>query len=364
MCAMYRWHPGPSGHLLLADMLFMHYSEVFLSAIGRLEGTTPGVTGAELRQKSTASKTDLRTSLGGLMGVGGATEGVAATEGRDGESDGDGGAGGSNGGDYMGGGRGSILPPPAWCAGSSFCEASGNYRCANTYFPLAGKEGSRLLEMVSERTPPVLNLNRKMYMVAPTEGHWAVTLNENAPNLLAYLELTPPQGMHHPIDMKWVLVGDAKSGPIEFEFETLGVPPGRRMEGVEEEGEEKEKGGGEQQEEEGYGGIIINTDNNNTGSGDRVAEEKKKAALLRDFRRVVVCSPDFIDRVTLTDAEGVRYNIDGVEAPVVHLDHFGMKTDACVALDSEIGAGRHTLTVEPLKSGKPYLAISHVVYPA
>ncbi|CAM9497950.1 unnamed protein product, partial [Laminaria digitata] len=104
----------------------------------------------------------------------------------------------------MGAGRGSILPPPAWCAGSSFCEAAGNYRCANTFFPLAGKEGSRLLDMVSERTPAVLNFDRKEHMVKPTEGHWAVTLNENAPNLLAYLEMTPPEGMHHPIDMKWV----------------------------------------------------------------------------------------------------------------------------------------------------------------
>ncbi|CAM9497882.1 unnamed protein product, partial [Laminaria digitata] len=65
-----RWHPGPSGHLLLADMLFMHYAEVFLSALGRLEDVAPGVTGAELREKDTDSRTDLETSLGGLTSVG------------------------------------------------------------------------------------------------------------------------------------------------------------------------------------------------------------------------------------------------------------------------------------------------------
>ena len=65
----------------------MHYAEVFLSALGRLEVVAPGVTGAELREKDSASRTDLGTSLGGLTSVGGATEGVGAAGGYDGERD-------------------------------------------------------------------------------------------------------------------------------------------------------------------------------------------------------------------------------------------------------------------------------------
>lgn len=344
--AMYRWHAGPSGHLLVADMLFMHYAEVFLSAMSRLEGVAPGVTGAELREKGSASRTDLRTSLGGLMGVGGAAEGVVATGGgHDGK--GDEGGGGGGGGGYMGAGRGSILPPPAWCAGSNFCEASGNYRCATTFFPLAGKAGSRLLDMVSpEGARRVLNLDREEYMVAPAEGHWAVTLNEEAANLLAYLKLTPPKGTHHPIDMKWVLVGDAKSGPIEFEFETIGVPVGAA----------REEGG------EGGAGIAAETERN--GDGTAVADVPGVASTGEDSR-VVVCRPDFIDRVDLNDEAGVRYSVDGVEtSPVGLVNQYGLHQGSCVLLAAEIGAGRHTLSVEPLKQGKPFVAISHVLYPA
>lgn len=47
----FSWHPGPVSHELVADMLFMHYGKVFLSAIDRLEEAAPGLTAAQLRQK-------------------------------------------------------------------------------------------------------------------------------------------------------------------------------------------------------------------------------------------------------------------------------------------------------------------------
>lgn len=64
-------------------------------------------------------------------------------------------------------------------------------RCANTYYPLGGNQGSRLLDMIvasedgervesdgSHKHPHLVNGHMKNLLVAPTEGRWAVTLNE------------------------------------------------------------------------------------------------------------------------------------------------------------------------------------------
>ena len=80
---------------------------------------------------------------------------------------------------------------------------------------------------------------------------------------------------------------------------------------------------------------------------------------------MVVCRPDFIDRVKLNDKAGVRYSVDGVEtSPVGLVSEHGLHEGSCVLLAAEIGPGRHTLAVEPLKKGKPFVAISHILYPA
>lgn len=194
------WHAGPTGHLLVSDMIFMHYAKVFLTAIERLDAERPGITAAGLQHLDALSrggKNSLRESLG-LGEVG--DDGSGGDRGSN--SGGDGGGSG-NAAAYMGGGRGAILPPPAWCKGWRFCEWAGNYRCADTYFPLAGKEGSRLVDMISERTPAVLNRNRSEHFVDPSGGRWVVTLNEEAESIKEYLAVPPPEGFHHPIDMKW-----------------------------------------------------------------------------------------------------------------------------------------------------------------
>lgn len=319
------WHPSPTGHLLLADMLFMHYAKVFLGAVDRLQDVAPGTTATQLREMNSLSRKSLRSSLG--LGDG---KSVAR---RIGDGAGDEGSGGSD--VYMGGGRGSILPRPVWCIGWRFCEGAGSYRCANTYFPLAGKEGSRLVDMVSERTPAILNRNHEQYLTQPSEGHWTITLNEESQNFLRYLKSTPPKGMHLPIDMKWVLIGDKQSGPIEFEFETIGAPLGRA--GAMHPGK-----------------MPTNTDGT-------MAEQIMPRF---DDLRVAVCRPDFIDHIKLTDATGVKFSVDGVEASVVELAHDGLHSGSCVLLDAEVGAGRHILTVEPLLNGAPFVAVSHVLYPA
>lgn len=198
------WHAGPTGHLLLGDMLFMHYAVVFLSALERLNVVHPGITAAGLRQHKTLferSGKSLRESLG--VGVTNAAanhdqESTAIGNDKSDESDRN-----SSATAYMGGGRGDILPPPAWCKGWRFCDWAGSYRCANTYFPLAGRDGSRLVDMVSERTPAVLNRDHSETFVEPSPGRWAVTLNEEADSIKAYLKMPPPDGFHHPIDMKW-----------------------------------------------------------------------------------------------------------------------------------------------------------------
>lgn len=193
------WHAGPTGHLLVSDMLFMHYAEVFLSALERLDAVRPGITAAGLQHQdalSTGGRSSLRESLGlGEVDDNGSGSGSGSN------SSGSGGSGSAAA--YMGGGRGAILPPPAWCKGWRFCDWAGNYRCADTYFPLAGKEGSRLLDMVSERTPAVLNRNHSEHFVEPAIGRWVVTLNEEARSIKDYLLVPPPEGFHHPIDMKW-----------------------------------------------------------------------------------------------------------------------------------------------------------------
>lgn len=117
-----------------------------------------------------------------------------------------------------------------------------------------------------------------------------------------------PEGFHKPIDAKWVLVGDKSSGPIEFEFVTAGA---------------------------------------------EAADS-----------RVVVCRPDFIARVEFEDPGGVRFSIDGVVTSVVPAESDGISTKSCSVLTAGIAPGRHRLTVEPLRRGEPFVAISHVIYPA
>lgn len=348
-------------------MLFMHYAEVFLGAMNRLDGAAPGVTASQLRglddfdadNSSAAAATASASSGGGesleipsmrsrkllrdTLGLG-----VGAVYDDDKDDDDS---------VYMGGGRGNILPPPAWCADERLCMGAGNYRCSTTYFPLAGGErGSRLVTMVVESeegatTTPVRNLDHSEYFMEPSVGRWAVTLNEEAPNLKEYLDIVPPAGFHHPIDMKWCLVGDQASGPIEFEFETVGIPPGRQ----------EEEGGGEEGVEEGR--RVDGKEDHDRSR--RAMTEQQQVNWVPQGMRVVVCKPDFIEHAELTDSTQVRFRVDGVEAPAEELLQGHMHEGSCVVLLADVvGAGRHRLTVEPLHSGEPYVAISHVLYPA
>lgn len=43
---------------------------------------------------------------------------------------------------------------------------------------------------------------------------------------------------------------------------------------------------------------------------------------------------------------------------------YGLYPGSCVLLNADVGVGRHTVRVEPLKAGEPFVAISHVLYPA
>lgn len=297
----YRWHPGPHAHELVADVLFMHYAHMFLGALDHLTAAKPRATSQQLRDETTLGKAMLRDALG----LGNPTE--VSGDGHD----------------FVGAGRGGILPRPAWCKGWRFCEGAGNYRCADTYSPLAGREGSQLLDMVSDRTP-VWNANKTVFVVQPKAGHWAVTLNEIKQPILEYMTAPAPEGMHKPIDMKWVLVGDRESGPIEFEFETKG-----RL--------------------------------RNAASGGML--DNKPMAIIDS--RVVVCKGENVERLALDDEKGVRFMIDGKETSVVRsIQHHFMTEGMCVLLGAQVGVGRHTLTIEPLTVGSLLLSVSHVIYPA
>lgn len=337
-------------------MLFMHYAKVFLGALERLEDAVPGVTVSQLRG-SAPEQMNMR-SLRETLGLG---PGVVARFG-DGEGD-----------TFMGGGRGDILPPPAWCADWMFCSGAGNYRCANSYFPLAGGESSRLLDRIWEGTPAVLNADHSEFFAEPTAGHWAVTLNEKSLHLLEYLQIPPQEGFHKAIDMKWVLIGEEASGPIDFEFETIGIPPerGGAMVVAEEdsEGLGEEKGVEERGREQGNQEAVEEREEQ---PEDR--EEDVDSSLRRTTgqgqnsappdSRVVVCKPDFIDRQDFTNSTQVRFRLDGAEVPAKLLDQFFMVNGSCATLEVEVGVGWHRVTVEPLESGVPYVAISHLLYPA
>ncbi|CBJ48305.1 conserved unknown protein [Ectocarpus siliculosus] len=331
------WHAGPTGHLLVADMLFMAYAEVFLRALERLNGVKPGITAAGLRQLNALSangRLNLWESLG--LDGGGATDARPDLHGEATAADSQ--SGSNNYPAFMGGGRGDILPPPSWCKGYRFCQGAGSYR--------------------SE------------YFVEPSQGHWAVTLNEEAQSIKDYLKVSPPRGFHHPIDYKWVLVGDAAAGPIEFEFETLGIPPAgrhRRRRAKVEEGEEEDahtfssSAGREEPAPESAG---ANEEFSNSAGID--AEKTRPTEDATDFdSRVTVCKPDFIDRVQFNETSGVRFSVDGIQVETtVELVQVGLHVQSCALLDVAVGVGRHTVKVEPLKVGEPYVAISHVLYPA
>ncbi|CAM9376102.1 unnamed protein product [Scytosiphon promiscuus] len=368
------WHAGPAGHQLLSDMLFMNYGEVLLSALERLERVLPGVTMAGLRKPGVLlsnGRESLKESLGLAEGSGSTHDaGVGEDVGADGEA-------------YVGGGRGVTLPTPAWCKGWRFCDWAGKYRCANTYFPLAGRDGSGLLDLVSGRTPAVANRDRSAYFVEPSPGRWAVTLNEESPFYKQYLSMPPPEGYHHPIDSKWVLVGDKDSGPIEFEFETQEEPSGRerrqqrqrrRRAAVEEEGGANARTGAARPEHRRGALSVARNDTSDTSDngGEKDATPTTAQPAVASVAgeaeqfdsRVTICKPDFIDRVAFNETADVRISIDGSPVPVVVLVQLGLYPGSCVVLDAEVGAGRHTVKVEPLRTGEPYVAISHVVYPA
>lgn len=79
------------------------------------------------------------------------------------------------------------------------------------------------------------------------------------------------------------------------------------------------------------------------------------------------CTPsqDFIDRVAFNESSQVRFSVDGVDVSTVELaQQYGLYNGSCVLLDAQVGVGRHTVRVEPLKAGEPFVAISHVLYPA
>lgn len=279
------------------------------------------------------------------------------------------------------------------------------------------------------------------------------------PNAIQYMESgAVPEGFQKPIDQKRVLVGDARSGAIEFEFFTGGnhLTP---AEEEQQEQQEQEKQGQTQQretipaplsdaarndgarkrrkttEEEGAAGdqkppvvspppgppgpsgtAPASTTEKTQGAkegdaahlrrglgggrggevwGGRVAEmgaQRGTRVMVEDGvpaepaavvvgggagaaapdggggsegnSRLVVCRPDFIDRVDFADAAAVRFSVDGVATTVVPPEENGLVTTSCSLLAAEIGPGRHRLRVEPLKEGEPFVAISHVIYPA
>lgn len=50
--------------------------------------------------------------------------------------------------------------------------------------------------------------------------------------------------------------------------------------------------------------------------------------------------------------------------PAVEMVQYGLYPRSCVLLDAEVGVGRHTVRVEPMMEGEPYVAVSHVLYRA
>lgn len=351
-------------------MLFMHYAEVFLKAVGRLEDVAPGVTARQLRDSggerkpddaaAPSSERETRESIHDLTSLR-ETLGLGVEVVDDDDSV------------YMGGGRGDFLPPPAWCAEWRFCSGAGSFRCASTYFPQAAGNGSRLVGMVSAKSPAILNLDHKDVIAEPTSGHWAMTLNEEATSLLEYIRTVPPEGFHHPIDLKLVLVGDAASGAIEFEFETIGVPAGTQGWLFEEGNEEEEEDGKDDRAK----GRASGSEDQEAAKEDKVDEEEEEAGSHRAMQdqlqqtnsmpqdsRVVICKPDFIKRVDFTDSTQVTFRVDGVVATAEELEQGFMTQGSCVILEADVGVGRHTVSVEPLQSGAPYVAVSHVLYPA
>ncbi|CAM9369104.1 unnamed protein product [Ectocarpus sp. 4 AP-2014] len=425
-----KWHPAPAGHELVADMLFMHYGKLFLEAIDLLEQASPGLTAAELREKheqqgqqpqqersrehdggaSSDHGTISMEALRKAVGLAGDNPNVFVRRPDDQAR-----RGGGEGEEspirppptecsYMGGGRGrGVLPPAEWCSGAH-CQEAGNYRCANTYYPLDGNQGSRLLDMVvsdsdgegegegaGENGDPgnpagLFNRDAEKLRASPSEGRWAVTLNEVSRPAINYMRYgRAPEGYHKPIDVKWVLVGDAGSGPIEFEFFTGGVPldeamdrkvtarsaaavvmatgvqgvEGAAMHGLEAAGEHPEAAAG---------ATAVARAGGQAGVLPLGPVEAAAAAALAGTKgvdsRVVVCKPDFIERVDFADPGGVVFSIDGVETSVVPAEEDGLMTQSCSLLAAEVGPGRHRLEVAPLRRGEPFVAISHVIYPA
>lgn len=80
---------------------------------------------------------------------------------------------------------------------------------------------------------------------------------------------------------------------------------------------------------------------------------------------ILTSSQDFITRVAFNESSEVRFTVDGVHVSTAEVDQqYGLYRGSCVLLEAQVGVGRHTVRVEPLRAGEPFVAISHVLYPA
>lgn len=230
--------------------------------------------------------------------------------------------------------------------------------------------------MVSERTPFVKrNEDSNGFVIPPTTGQWSLSLNEDKKPILDYLNDTaPPGGMHRPIDMKWVLIGDRNSGTIEFEFETQGKNPIRDGSVSLKPSHTREASANEDLVT-GNNGDVRRTHGMTTtrGSNNKAIaleldsankDDKITAGIAVEDSRVVVCKPVNMERAALDD-ESVMFRINGVETKTVENQaHHAVKAGSCVILETRVGVGKHTLSIEPLKEGEPFVAVSNVIYPA
>eukprot|EP00611_Tribonema_gayanum_P032799 TRINITY_DN992_c0_g1_i4.p1 TRINITY_DN992_c0_g1~~TRINITY_DN992_c0_g1_i4.p1 ORF type:complete len:592 (-),score=136.18 TRINITY_DN992_c0_g1_i4:586-2331(-) len=271
------WHPGPRGHRLMAETLAANYLHLLLPGLKHLSNAAPGLKRHMLEDEeyvsSLAAKLDLPPEPA----------------------------------------RWQPLPMPNFCTLEQ-CVKAGSYNCLTSYYPNLEES----LQLKNHVTQSNFNGTERTAYLPQIPEEWEMLLNEPTWEIHDF----DFHNTSYPIDRKWVLAGDKRSGSVNIQFTT-----------------------------------------------ERVSTNSMGHAWTSE--PIVVCRqlpPQQLDE------EKAAQHIDSISNMWFMIDSkpsgasrmppdFGDRS-VCWTLDERVGNGDHLLTITPLKEGAENLVrISHVIVP-
>eukprot|EP00611_Tribonema_gayanum_P032798 TRINITY_DN992_c0_g1_i3.p1 TRINITY_DN992_c0_g1~~TRINITY_DN992_c0_g1_i3.p1 ORF type:complete len:544 (-),score=120.67 TRINITY_DN992_c0_g1_i3:544-2145(-) len=169
------WHPGPRGHRLMAETLAANYLHLLLPGLKHLSNAAPGLKRHMLEDEeyvsSLAAKLDLPPEPA----------------------------------------RWQPLPMPNFCTLEQ-CVKAGSYNCLTSYYPNLEES----LQLKNHVTQSNFNGTERTAYLPQIPEEWEMLLNEPTWEIHDF----DFHNTSYPIDRKWVLAGDKRSGSVNIQFTT------------------------------------------------------------------------------------------------------------------------------------------------